>query len=141
MKGALVCPDDLLATAIFSRAALRLFETQTLLRLDQQTQIRIPAPAQPQQSWVDVIEGVLHLFSRDPRTLEVHTPLANAAVEGTEFVVRVSEHQVQITVVEGDVQVNNNRGALQLDDRQTASVTPGRAPKLSTLITPEMAVQ
>jgi tetratricopeptide (TPR) repeat protein len=140
-KGALVCADDLLATGLFSRAALRLFETQTLMRLDQQTQTRVQASQQPGKSWLEMLEGMIHLFSRDPRALEVDTPLANAAVEGTEFVVRATERQVQVTVVEGYVQVTNNCGALRLDNRQTAFVSPGRAPRLSTLITPEQAVQ
>jgi tetratricopeptide (TPR) repeat protein len=140
-RGALVCANDLLATGLFSRAAIRLFETQTLLRLDQQTQTRIQPPPRPSESWLKVLEGVLHLFSRDPRSLEIDTPLANALVEGTEFVVRVTEQQTQITVVEGNVQVNNNQGTVHLSDRQTAFVTTGRAPQLSTLITPEEAVQ
>ena len=48
-------------------------------------------------SVVGLLEGAVYFFSRKPRVLEVDTPFFDAAVEGTEFLVRVEPQRARWT--------------------------------------------
>lgn len=140
-RDSLICPGDILRVGPLSRTALMLLDTETIIRIDQNTQVRLVSPPRPNHSLLELLRGVLYLFSREPRALNVYTPYVNAGVEGTEFLVRVDEDRTQVTVFEGRVSASNDRGRLGIRDGQTVVSVAGQAPVLRTLVEPEDAVQ
>ena len=87
------CPGDALRTGADSRSAI-LFAPETVIRLDQYSSLVITAPeTDTTPGWLELLKGAAHFISRDPRALKIITPLANAAITGTEFLVQVDEQR------------------------------------------------
>ncbi len=89
----LLCPGDSIRVGQRSRAAILVFDTGAVIRIDQLTTLQIVDPSPPRRSILDVLIGVVHFFSRLPQSLEVRTPFVSAGVEGTEFLVRVEQNR------------------------------------------------
>ena len=68
-----ICAGDKLVVDTVSRAAVRLIETQTVVRIDQNSEFVIRSSSD-NNSLLSLIKGVLHLFSRKPNSLKVTTP-------------------------------------------------------------------
>jgi tetratricopeptide (TPR) repeat protein len=135
------CPGDALRTGAVSRAAIQLYP-ETIIRLDQSSSIVFTsAQATPGSTWLDLLKGAAHLISRDPRSLKVITPFANAAVEGTEFLVEVTAEQTAVTVFEGRVRVASAAGDVAVADGEQAIAQAGTAPFKQVLLRPRDAVQ
>ena len=127
-RGSSLCVGASIRVGEQSRAALRL-PNNTILRLDQHSSLSFADTQPPSRSILDLIKGAAHFISRDPRALTIHTPYANAAVEGTELVVRVREQQTRIVVIEGSVRAFNDAGELLLGDGDAAVVKSAEAPR------------
>jgi tetratricopeptide (TPR) repeat protein len=138
--GDIYCPGDAIRVGARSRAALEL-SYETIIRLDQNTTVTLLASEPEKRSLIDLLTGAVHFISRVPRTLKVITPYVNAAVEGTEFLVRVERGQAVLTVFEGVVLADNPAGRLTLTSGQSAVVQEGLAPALRVLVRPRDAVQ
>ena len=137
-----LCNGDSIRLAENSRAALYL-ENETVLRLDENTHIILSLIDEKKPSWLEVLKGMAHFISRTPKPLEIKTPYANAAIEGTEFVVRVNtsgKNQASVTVLEGKVRTSNEKGDILLSSGQTALVIEGKIPVLKINIDPWDAV-
>lgn len=134
------CFGDQLRVGAHSRASVEL-NNDTILRLDQKSTLILPEPTGGDLSFVELLQGALHLISRIRGRLEIRTPFVNAGLEGTEFVVRVHDAETVVAVIEGQVRVSNALGSLQLTDGQTASGTKTAAPVLRLDLKPEDAVQ
>jgi tetratricopeptide (TPR) repeat protein len=134
------CANDMLAVNSYSRAAI-LLRNGAVLRLDQDTAVTFKAPEKERVSWVDFLRGAIHFFSRIPRSLTVTTPFVNAAVEGTEFFVRVEHDQTSLSVFTGRVSAVNDFGSLVLENGQSAEAQTGKAPVLKVVVRPRDAVQ
>lgn len=114
---ATLCPGDSLRVLAASRAALVLPDA-TVTRLDQDTTITFRRPpAGAERTWLAVLEGIIHVITRQRGALRVETPFANAGIEGTEFLVRVTPGDATVEVLEGVVRVDGAGG-----DRTTATV-------------------
>ena len=137
----LICAGDVLRVGPFSRAALSMLATETIVRIDQESVLRLPPPTRREQSLLDLLKGALYLFSREPPALDIHTPFVNAAVEGTEFLVRATDERSFITVFEGHIVARNAQGQVPVGSSQTAVAQAGEAPRLLEVIRPEDAVQ
>ena len=138
---ALVCPGDSIHVGERSRGAILLLAAETVLRIDENTTLRILEPRQEYRSLLDLLNGVIHFLSRAPRSLEVKTPFVNAAVEGTEFLIRVETNRTFISVFEGRVAARNASGSLSLTSNQSAFVRAGEAPELRIVVRPRDAVR
>lgn len=136
-----ICPGDFVRVGEHSRAAIVLLDTDAVLRIDQNTTLRVLEPPQKDRSLLEVLVGALHFFSRVPRSLNVRTPFVNAAVEGTEFLIRVEKDRTFISVFEGLVAATNDRGRLSLASNQSALTLAGEAPQLRIVVRPRDAVQ
>jgi tetratricopeptide (TPR) repeat protein len=89
-----------------------------------------------------MVKGAAHFFSRKgPRNLKVNTPFTVAGVRGTEFLVEVGDDQTLVSVFEGRVLAQNDRGDLALSGGQTAVAMRGQAPALRVVARPRDAVQ
>ncbi len=136
-----ICAEDSIRTGAESRAALVFLDTDTVLRIDQNTQLTVRTPPDERRSLLDLLIGSLHFFSRTPRALEVQTPFVNAGVEGTEFFIRVTDDRASLVVFEGGVRASNDLGEVILADNQAAEVVAGQAPALRVVARPRDAVQ
>lgn len=120
-QGDSVCVGDLIRVLAFSRAALRMPDG-TVLRLDQNTTMRWTAPQARERSLIELLRGIIHVISRDPRSLSFSTPFVNAGLEGTEFVIAVTDSQTEVTVLEGEVSMDAPSGptSVSAGERGTA---------------------
>ena len=134
------CPGDMIRVLKNSRAAIAL-SNETLFRLDQNTTISFSGVEKEKTFLIDLLTGVTHFFSRQPRRLKVVTPFLNAAVEGTEFYVRVAQDQTFLSIFEGRVAASNTAGSLVLSGGQSAVAAAGKAPVLRVVARPRDAVQ
>ena len=134
-----LCSGDMLRVLTNGRAAV-VFGDETVLRIDQNSTINFRKPSEDHSSILDIIRGVLHIFSHRPRTLKVVTPYVNGVVEGTEFLVRVDADSSVITVFEGIVAAVNQQGRLNLSSGQSAITKMDTAPRRLTVVRPRDAV-
>ena len=124
---------DRLRTEDNSRVTL-LWCDKSVVPLGPLTQIEILPPNNPHSlPGLQIAKGVLSFFHRDkPGTIRVLTHGANASIEGTEFVMRVSEtngtEQDLLSVLDGKVLFSNAQGAVLLTNDQQAVVEPGTRP-------------
>ena len=137
----LICPEDSIRTGAVSRAAIVFPGTDTILRIDQNTELKVRSPQDEVRSLLDLLIGSLHFFSRTPRALEVQTPYVNAGVEGTEFFIGIADGRASIIVFEGRVRARNALGTVILTDNQAAEAGASQAPTLRVVARPRDAVQ
>ena len=134
------CPGDTMRVQEQSRAAIVL-RNEAILRLDQQTTITFTGVEQERTSLLDLLTGAVYFFSRAPRSLKVITPFVNAAVEGTEFFVKVEREHTAVSVFAGRVAATNQAGSLTLARGQSAVAEAWRAPMSRLIVRPRDAVQ
>ena len=134
------CPGDMIRTQGRSRAAI-ILRNETILRLDQKTTISFSKLEKEQPSMLDLVTGAVHFFSRFPRGLKVVTPFVNAAVEGTEFFIRVEGDQTLLSIFEGQVAATNKAGRLILSRGESAVAQAGQAPVPRVVVNPRDAVK
>lgn len=127
-----ICSGQTLRVGANSRAVVRLIEEQTNVQLAAFSAIRF-APPEDDWSIVEVLKGVVHFISRVPEGLKIRTPYVNAAVEGTEFVVEVTDGESRISVIEGKVALENEVGKGELAGGDTAVASRGKAPQIRRL--------
>ncbi len=125
-----ICAEQITKIGTRSRAAIRLRDTDVLVRIDQNTQVKVQAISENRSVLEIIKQGVIYLFSREPKSLEVKTPYINAAVEGTEFVVRAKPEEAEVIVIEGQLSASNDFGdePLPLVRGDSAFAQPGQAP-------------
>ncbi len=133
------CPGDVVRVLENSRAAIAL-SNESLIRLDQNTTVTFSGVEKERSFLIDMIKGAAHFFSRFPRRLKVATPFVNAAVEGTEFYVRVEDDRTFISIFEGRVLATNTAGSLNLTGGQAAVAEAGKAPAIRVVVRPRDAV-
>jgi tetratricopeptide (TPR) repeat protein len=123
------CPGDVLEVGPWSRAALQLAD-QTVVRVDADTVLSFTAPRDDKRTWLDILRGIIHVISRDPRDLRITTPYADAGIEGTEFLVQVADGATTVVVFEGLVLVSNGQGSVSAGSGESAVARQGSAPVL-----------
>jgi tetratricopeptide (TPR) repeat protein len=134
------CPGDMIRTQGRSRAAIVL-RNEAILRLDQKTTISFSGLEKEQTSILDLATGAVHFFSRFPRGLKVITPFVNAAVEGTEFFIRVEGDRTLLSIFEGQVAATNKLARLILSRGESAVAQAGQAPVPLVVVNPRDAVK
>ncbi|HOD34777.1 MAG TPA: TonB-dependent receptor [Syntrophales bacterium] len=132
-------PGDTLRVDGESRAAL-LFNNDSTMRLDQNTTLVFQG-MEEETVLMQLLKGSASFFSRIKRSLKMFTPHADAAVKGTEFFARVDSTGTFITLFEGQMLTENERGSLLLSGGQSAMARAGEAPVTVTVVRPRDAVQ
>jgi tetratricopeptide (TPR) repeat protein len=138
--GAALCVGDILRAGDIDRAAVRL-DSGVAIQLGRGTTARIIEASTQGRTVLGLISGIVRLLARQPRALEVETRFANAAVEGTEFVVQAESDRMRVAVLEGRVRVTNPLGAIAVGAGRAAVAVAGRAPELELRVNPRDAVQ
>ena len=132
-------PGDSIRIEENSRAAL-LFKNDSTLRIDQNSHLSFQ-PMEEQTVIMRLFNGAACFFSRFPRSLKIFTPHMNGTVKGTEFVIRVDVEQTQLTLYEGQVLAENDKGNLNLVSGQSVVAKKDQSPALVTVVRPRDAVQ
>ena len=127
------CPGDAVRLGPLSRAALVLRDG-ALLRLDQNTTITFIPTVERPATWIEVLTGAVHFWSRMPGTLRITTPFVSGAVEGTEFLIEVDAGEARLSVWEGRILAENAQGSLILTAGQSAIARAGQPPVLRPII-------
>ena len=132
-----VCTDDLVRVDRSSRAILLLSDGGTI-KLDEHSVLNLPEPPSGVGSLLELLRGMLHVISRDPRSLTFKTPYANAGLEGTEFDIRVDEDErlTEIVVLEGEVAVTTPNGDVEVASDHVAVARDGQPPTATALAQP-----
>jgi hypothetical protein len=138
--GGHLCLDDVLRLGLGQRGVVRL-RGGAFVTVAENTTLRIERAAAGEGFLLRLAAGLISVFSRRPEALEVGTPFANAAVEGTEFVVAVEADRARVTVLEGRVGFGNPRGRLSLAAGSTAVARAGEAPVIELDVRPRDAVR
>ncbi len=136
-SGHRVCTGDTIRIDAASRATLKLPDESTF-RLAEHTTVVLAEPPSGSGSLVNLLRGLIHVISRDPRRLNFTTPYANAGLEGTEFDLRVDDdlRQTEVTVLEGEVSFSTATTALKVGSGYVAVARSGQQPTATRLATP-----
>lgn len=136
-----LCGEDSVRAGSRSRAALSL-QDQTVVRLNENSTVTFPTPRDNKRTWLQVLTGVMHVITRDPRSLRVLTPFANAGIEGTEFQVTVTAANARVLVLEGAVAIESPAGntALAHSGQEVTADGSGRL-VVQAVVRPRDAVQ
>lgn len=135
-----LCAGDVLRIGERSRIEASLVN-QVKIRGDQNTTLKLISAPEERISWLDLFSGGAYFFSRQPRSLNVNTPFVNAAVEGTEFQIRVVADHTDIGVFNGTVLARNSFGEAILRSGRSSIATAYAAPTDVLTIRPFDAVQ
>jgi Tfp pilus assembly protein PilF len=132
-----VCTDDTVRVEGSSRATLVLPDGGDM-RLDENSILNLPEPPSAVGSLLELVRGIIHVISRDPRSLSFRTPYANAGLEGTEFDIRVDDDArlTEIVVLEGEVAVSTASGEISVASNYVAVAREGQAPTATPLDEP-----
>jgi tetratricopeptide (TPR) repeat protein len=137
-----LCAQDAVRTSSLSRAAVMLVN-EAVLRVDQDSTVVLTDVTTDEQkrTLLDLTRGAFQSFSRQPHSLEVNTPYLNAAVQGTEFVIRTGAGRTDVTTFEGVVTATNGIGSAAVASGQSVSASAGGAPRPYVMVRPRDAVQ
>jgi tetratricopeptide (TPR) repeat protein len=136
-SGSPVCLGDTIRVARAARALLTLPDGSTL-KFDENTTVVLERAVPAGGSLIELLRGLIHVISRDPRQLRFTTPHINAGLEGTEFDIGVNEtaNQTEIAVLEGVVRVTSPYGDLSVSRDQLGVGKTGQAPVATPLPQP-----
>jgi tetratricopeptide (TPR) repeat protein len=127
---------DRLRTGVDSLATVRL-SNLSVLRVDELTTLTIQPPEQPgRRAVLDMESGAAYFFNRDkPSETQFRTPSASGAIRGTEFNLAVAGNgRMELALLDGEVDLTNSHGTLQVQTDEKAVVDPGQAPRKTALI-------
>lgn len=126
-------PGDRLRTDKNSRALIR-SSRLGCLRVRESSLLTI-APPKPNSTRpvMELIKGFFYFFNRDKAIeVDLRNRLASATTRGTEFLVAVTEaDRMEVTVLEGQVDLRNDAGSRTLSTGESGVALPGVAPSLS----------
>lgn len=133
---AILKSKDIFRTGFKSRATLR-YSDQSVVRIDQLTTLEIEPPGgDKKQSVLNLKAGAAYLFNRDqPTKIEFKTPVASGAIRGTEFNLQVAEDgRTVVTLLDGEVDINNELGSVNLKSGEQGTVEKGKAPTKTAVL-------
>ena len=126
-----------------SRATLRLSD-KSVLRLYELTTLEVKPPAPSRHNDViDVKAGATYFFNRDkPQETQFQTPSASGAIRGTEFSLVVRDDgRTELTLLDGQVDLTNEQGSLQLQSGEQATIAKGQAPRKTAALNAASIIQ
>lgn len=114
-----------------SRATLRLFD-QSIASMNESTAFRIESPPDGSSRPIySLLKGSIYFLHRgNPMNFRVTTPVVNASIRGTEFILEHDEARgTRLSVVEGEVDLTASDGSnLILHSGEEAVAAPGVLP-------------
>lgn len=124
-------------TGELSRAGIEL-STGGVLRISELTSLRLqPAPGDGAQSRgkIDFVKGAAYFFSRTDEEADIETPTASLNIRGTEFALEVgADGKTVVTMLDGEVGLANEFGAVDLASGEQGIAEKGRAPRKTAVL-------
>src|SRR5207247_9385719 len=114
------------------------------VRMDRFSVMRITEPTAPRRRFlVNPLKGALYFCRREcPVEIDFETPLVSGAIRGTEFNLAVADNGTTVlTLLDGEVQLSNAQGGLNLRTGEEAVVEPGAAPSKTAVINAVNVIQ
>jgi hypothetical protein len=131
-------------TGADSRTSVRLSDL-SVLRIGWHSEFEIqPLPELEVEAEFSLLHGLMRLLNRDrPGKHRFVTPTATAATRGTEFVLKVDEGtgRTTLTVFEGEAEMSNTLGSIQLASGQQGVAESGQPPVITAVIDATAVVQ
>jgi lipoprotein NlpI len=134
---------DAIRTRKDSRAAIRL-GNEGVIRMEQLSTLRIPEQVSPRKRFlINLLKGAAYFFHRErPVQTDFETPLVSGAIRGTEFNLAVAENgRTVISLIDGEVDLNNAQGQLSLRTGEEAVVEPASPPRKSSMLNATNIIQ
>jgi hypothetical protein len=131
-------------TGADSRTSIRLSDL-SVMRIGWFSEFEIqPLPDPDVEAEFSLWRGLMRLLNRDrPGKHRFVTPTATAATRGTEFVLQVEEStgRTTLTVFEGEAEMTNAFGAIQIATGEQGIAVAGQAPTKTAVIDTTAIVQ
>jgi tetratricopeptide (TPR) repeat protein len=131
-------------TGLRSRTSIRLSDL-SVMRIGWQSEFEIqPLVESKAESEFSLFRGLLYLLNRDrPGKHTFRTPTATAATRGTEFTLEVEDitGRTILTVLEGEAELSNAGGSVQLARGEQGIAVLGQAPTKTAVIDTTNVVQ
>jgi Tfp pilus assembly protein PilF len=125
-----------------TRLRLRLAD-EGEVTVPERTEFVVEAPPPGQSfSTFTVLKGMSYFFHRGkPREIQFNSNTATAAIRGTEFVFAVDEQgRTVLTMLDGEVELRNQTGAVLLHGGEAGTAEPGRRPVRTAVLNASNAV-
>ncbi len=91
---------------------------------------------------VSLLSGIGHFLSRKSKSFPpINTPHVSASVRGTEFVIEVENNQTKVSVLDGEVYLENEFGSSAVKKGELGVTEAGKAPVKSIMIDPIGSVE
>ena len=136
--------QDQVRTGELSRAGIEL-STGGVLRISELTSLRLQAPpngAAEGRSKIDFMKGAAYFFSRTDKEADIKTPTASLNIRGTEFVLEVdADGKTRVTMIDGEVGLSNEFGAVDLTSGELGIAEKGRAPRKTAVLDASREIQ
>jgi len=136
--GMYLSEGDAVRTKKNSSAAIT-FTSGTRIKISQSTEFEIEIQPRIEKvaSRIKMRIGKLWTQVRARTKFEVKTPIAVAAVRGTEFAADLNNQQLLLTVISGIVEVENDLGKVAVSPGQKTTVVAGKPPAEPVMATPQ----
>jgi Tfp pilus assembly protein PilF len=125
---------DRLRTGERSKALLQMRDN-SVIQVQELTVLTIP-PAERRKVRLQLLKGLIYFFNRDrPGEAEVDGPGVWAVVRGTEFTVQVcTDGTTILTLIDGQVDMTNALGRLELSSGQVGTAKPDSPPARTAVL-------
>jgi tetratricopeptide (TPR) repeat protein len=114
-----------------------LFLDGSQVKLGANSEIKIPANG-PAAASVNLFQAIVGVFWAHVRpNSKIESPSANVIVRGTDIALQVAEDgTTQLTVLNGDVSFDNQKGSVELTADEQSTASPGEAPTAPVIVDP-----
>ncbi|QRM47268.1 tetratricopeptide repeat protein (plasmid) [Rhizobium sp. BG4] len=128
---------DVLRTNASGQLAI-LFADRTQVRLGRNSALQVKKMARDGDTILNLQSGTMWARAQRGGTgLTVETPAAAAAIRGTDWTLTVKGDQTSLIVLEGQVELKNDYGSVQVAEGEGAVATIGQAPRKLVIVTPD----
>ena len=126
---------DSLRTSARSRSTVRLSDL-SVIRVNEKTVLEIRSQTDGDGSLLDLQNGSTYFFHRaKPASVQFRTPLISGAIRGTEFnLAAADDGRTTVSLIEGEVALNNALGNLLLQSGEQGIIDPGQAPRKTAML-------
>jgi len=136
-------PGDRLRTGARSRATVQLANRMRQRLISSSTLFIEKPKAAGQRATPTLQKGSMYFHSRQrPRDQRFRTPLVSGAIRGTEFYLTVADNgETKLTLLDGEVDLENEKGKITLAAGEQGSVSPNEGPKKTAVLDADAVVQ
>jgi tetratricopeptide (TPR) repeat protein len=136
--------QEQIRTGELSRAGIEL-SSGGVLRMSELTSLRLQPPptgAAEGRSKIDFVKGAAYFFSRSDKEADIKTPTASLNIRGTEFALEVgADGRTVVTMLDGEVGLANEFGAVDLVSGEQGIAERGRAPRKTAVLDASEEIQ